>query len=152
MTAAGTSGGNDRNPAGAGRHGRIRRGGGRGWRVDRGVGLGGLRSRMRVLAVDFGTSNTVAALGVDGGAPRLVTIDGSPLVPSSVYLADDGTLAVGRDADRQARLDPSRYEPNPKRRIDDGFVLLGATPLPVTTVIAQVLQPVVGEARPQLGG
>jgi hypothetical protein len=106
---------------------------------------------MRVLAVDFGTSNTVAALGVDGGAPRLVTIDGSPLMPSSVYLADDGTLAVGRDADRQARLDPSRYEPNPKRRIDDGFVLLGSTALPVATVIAEVLKRVAGEVRRQLG-
>jgi hypothetical protein len=107
---------------------------------------------MRVLAVDFGTSNTVAALAVDGGAPRLVTIDGSPLAPSSVYLADDGTLAVGRDADRQARLDPSRYEPNPKRRIDDGFVLLGSTALPVATVIAEVLKRVAGEVRRQLGG
>jgi actin-like ATPase involved in cell morphogenesis len=107
---------------------------------------------MRVLAVDFGTSNTVAALGVDGGAPRLVTIDGSPLVPSSVFLTDDGTLAVGRDADRQARIDPSRYEPNPKRRIDDGFILLGAAALPVTMVIAEVLKRVHGEVRRQLGG
>jgi len=106
---------------------------------------------MRVLAVDFGTSNTVAALGVDGGAPRLVTIDGSPLVPSSVFLADDGTLAVGRDADRQARIDPSRYEPNPKRRIDDGFILLGTSALPVTTAIAEVLKRVAGEVRRQLG-
>jgi molecular chaperone DnaK (HSP70) len=58
---------------------------------------------MRVLAVDFGTSNTVAAFAVDGGAPRLLAIDGSPLVPSSVFRTDDGTRAVGRDADGQAR-------------------------------------------------
>lgn len=107
---------------------------------------------MRALAVDFGTSNTVAALGVDGGAPRLVTIDGSPLVPSSVFLTDDGTLAVGRDADRQARIDPSRYEPNPKRRIDDGTLLLGTQAIPVTTVIAEVLGRVTSEVRRQLGG
>jgi hypothetical protein len=107
---------------------------------------------MRVLAVDFGTSNTVAALGVDGGAPRLVSIDGSPLVPSSVFLTDDGTLAVGRDADRQARIDPSRYEPNPKRRIDDGEILLGTAVLPVVRVIAAVLGRVGGEVRRQLGG
>ncbi|HEX5495522.1 MAG TPA: Hsp70 family protein [Mycobacteriales bacterium] len=106
---------------------------------------------MRVLAVDFGTSNTVAGLGLDGGAPRLVTIDGSPLVPSSVFLTDEGTLAVGRDADRQARLDPSRYEPNPKRRIDDGTLLLGSTAVPVATVIAGVLGRVAGEVRRQLG-
>ncbi|HSV64464.1 MAG TPA: Hsp70 family protein [Mycobacteriales bacterium] len=107
---------------------------------------------MRILAVDFGTSNTVAALGVDGVAPRLVSIDGSPLLPSSVFLADDGGLVVGRDADRQARLDPSRYEPNPKRRIDDGVILLGASALPVATVIAEVFRRVAGEVRRQLGG
>ena len=106
---------------------------------------------MQTLAVDFGTSNTVAALAADGGAPRLVTIDGSPLVPSSVFLTDDGALAVGRDADRQARIDPSRYEPNPKRRIDDGEVLLGASAIPVTRLIAAVLGRVASEVRRQLG-
>ncbi|MGI8695206.1 MAG: Hsp70 family protein, partial [Mycobacteriales bacterium] len=107
---------------------------------------------MRVLAVDFGTCNTVAAIGVDGGPPRLVTIDGSPLVPSSIYLTDDGSLAVGRDADRQARIDPSRYEPNPKRRIDDGELLLGQSVVPVTAAIAAVLGRIAAEVRRQLGG
>ncbi len=106
---------------------------------------------MRTLAVDFGTSNTVAALSYDDGAARLVTIDGSPLVPSSVFLTDDGALAVGRDADRQARIDPSRYEPNPKRRIDDGEVLLGTSVVPVTRMIAAVLGRVASEVRRQLG-
>lgn len=106
---------------------------------------------MQTLAVDFGTSNTVAALTTDGGVARLVTIDGSPLVPSAVFLTDDGSLAVGRDADRQARIDPSRYEPNPKRRIDDGEILLGASAIPVTRVIAAVLGRVASEVRRQLG-
>jgi actin-like ATPase involved in cell morphogenesis len=106
---------------------------------------------MQTLAVDFGTSNTVAALATDGGAARLVTIDGSPLVPSAVFLTDDGSLAVGRDADRQARIDPSRYEPNPKRRIDDGEILLGASAIPVTRVVAAVLGRVASEVRRQLG-
>lgn len=107
---------------------------------------------MRALAVDFGTSNTVAAIGVDGGAPRLVAIDGSPLLPSSVFRTDDGALAVGRDADRQARLDPTRYEPNPKRRIDDGEILLGDAAVPVVSAIAAVLRRVAGEVGRQLGG
>lgn len=107
---------------------------------------------MRVLAIDFGTSNTVAALRLAGGASWLVTIDGSPLLPSSVYLSIDGSLVVGHDADRQAGIDPSRYEPNPKRRIDDGFLLLGRTTLPVCTVIAAVLRRVGTEVRRQLGG
>ncbi|HEY9472966.1 MAG TPA: Hsp70 family protein, partial [Mycobacteriales bacterium] len=107
---------------------------------------------MRVLAVDFGTSNTVAGLGLDGRPPRLVTIDGSPLMPSAVFLAEDGTFLVGRDADRRARIDPSRYEPNPKRRIDDDTLLLGTSVVPVTSVIAEVLRRVGGEVRRQLGG
>lgn len=107
---------------------------------------------MRVLAIDFGTSNTVAAVSVDGAAPRLLTIDGSPLVPSSIYLAEDGTIAVGRDADRQARIDPSRYEPNPKRRIDDGEMLLGSDVIPVKQAIAAVLGRVLQEFRRQFDG
>ncbi|WP_234356417.1 Hsp70 family protein [Blastococcus sp. Marseille-P5729] len=107
---------------------------------------------MRVLAIDFGTSNTVAAVSVDGAAPRLLTIDGSPLVPSSIYLAEDGTIAVGRDADRQARIDPSRYEPNPKRRIDDGEMLLGSDVIPVRQAIAAVLKRVLQEFQLQFDG
>ncbi|MBI1758068.1 MAG: Hsp70 family protein [Actinobacteria bacterium] len=107
---------------------------------------------MRTLAVDFGTSNTVAAVGTGAGAVRLIAVEGSPLMPSAVFLTDEGTLAVGRDAERQAQADPSRYEPNPKRRIDDGTIVLGATPFPVTVAIAEVLKRIGGEVRRQLGG
>src|SRR5262249_9303163 len=97
-------------------------------------------------------AGSVARRGGAGGGPGRVATDGSPRVPSSVSRGDDGTWAVGRDADGQARLAPSRYEPNPKRRIDDGFVLLGSTALPVSTVIAEVLRRVAGEVGRQLGG
>ncbi|HVX45881.1 MAG TPA: Hsp70 family protein [Mycobacteriales bacterium] len=107
---------------------------------------------MPVLAIDFGTSTTVAAIRGDTGGPRLVAIDGSPLMPSSVFLTENGTLTVGRDADRQARLDPSRYEPNPKRRIDDGEIMLGNAALPIEEVIAAVLRRVADEVRRQFGG
>ncbi|WP_322098096.1 Hsp70 family protein [Nakamurella alba] len=107
---------------------------------------------MRLLAIDFGTSNTVAALAVDGQAPRTVTFDTSPLLPSAVYVAPDGSVATGREALRQARLDPSRFEPNPKRRIDDGEVLLGDRIVPVVDLLAAVLRTVATEVRRQLGG
>ena len=107
---------------------------------------------MRLLAIDFGTSNTVAALLVDGQAPRTVTFDTSPLLPSAVFLGADGQYIVGRDAQRQARLDPARYEPNPKRRVDDGEILLGDRVVPVVDVIAAVLRVVATEVRRQLGG
>jgi hypothetical protein len=107
---------------------------------------------MRLLAIDFGTSNTVAALSVDDQAPRTVTFDASPLLPSAVFVAPDGTVVTGREAQRQARLDPTRYEANPKRRIDDGEVLLGDRVVSVVDLIAAVLRTVGTEVRRQLGG
>lgn len=106
---------------------------------------------MPILAIDFGTTTTVAAVSAEGSPTRLVAIDGSPLMPSSVFLTETGTLTVGRDADRQARLDPSRYEPNPKRRIDDGEVMLGVSALPVVELVAAVLRRVATEVRRQFG-
>lgn len=107
---------------------------------------------MRLLSIDFGTSNTVVALAAPGQAPRTVTFDASPLLPSAVYVSADGSVTVGREAQRQARLDPARYEPNPKRRIDDGEVLLGDRVVPVVDLIAAVLRTVATEVRRQLGG
>src|SRR6266511_1016746 len=72
----------------------------------RGVGV-------NVLSVDLGTSNTVAVLAAYGRPPRVVDVDGASMMPSAVFAAEDGQLVVGRDAERRARLDPSRFEPNP---------------------------------------
>src|SRR5438874_3191081 len=109
------------------------------------------------LGVDFGTSNTVAVLRWPDGRARPLLVDGSPLLPSSVYADPGGTLLVGRDAIPSARLDPARFEPNPKRRIDDGLVLLGDRELPVIDLIADVLARVaeewhraVGPVRPEV--
>lgn len=102
-----------------------------------------------VLAIDFGSRTTVGVL-TDGG-PRLVGVDGQPWTQSAVY-ADAGGLVVGTDAVRLARLDPTRFEPSPKRRIDDGEVLLGTTVISVSTLIDAVIGRVVDETRRQLGG
>ncbi|SHN46011.1 Hsp70 family protein [Cryptosporangium aurantiacum] len=106
---------------------------------------------MRVLGIDFGTSNTVAMLRTPDGRVRPLLFDGSPLLPSAVYLGTDGRMVVGRDAERNARVDPSRFEPNPKRRVDDGTIFLGDRELPVTDVFATVLGTVATEARRQIG-
>src|SRR5437773_2178415 len=76
------------------------------------------------LGVDFGTSNTVAVL----------------------------RSSDGRDAIHSARLDPARFEPNPKRRIDDHSVLLGDRELPVVDLVAAVLIRIAEEARRTTGG
>ncbi|MFD1152558.1 Hsp70 family protein [Saccharothrix hoggarensis] len=107
---------------------------------------------MRVLSVDLGTSNTVAVLAAHGRPPRVVEVDGSATMPSAVYCEEDGTLVVGRDAERRARLDPARFEPNPKRRVDDGVLLLGENVVPVSDALAAVLRRVLDETTRQLGG
>src|SRR2546423_4646330 len=104
------------------------------------------------LGVDFGTSNTVAMLRWPDGRARPLLVDGSPLLPSAVYADPGGHLLVGRDAVHSARLDPGRYEPNPKRRIDDQSVLLGDRELPVVDLIAAVLGRIGEEARRTTGG
>ncbi|GAA3851181.1 Hsp70 family protein [Saccharothrix violaceirubra] len=106
---------------------------------------------MRVLSIDLGTSNTVAVLAAHGRPPRVVEVDGSATMPSAVYCEEDGTLVVGRDAERRARLDPSRFEPNPKRRVDEGALLLGDNVVPVTDALAAVLRRVLDETTRQLG-
>jgi type VII secretion-associated protein (TIGR03931 family) len=99
------------------------------------------------VAVDFGTSSTCVVASINGREPQLVVIDGQPLMPSAVYAAQDGTIFVGQEAERQAAVDPSRFEPHPKRRIDEGELLLGDTVLSVVDVVHAVLRRAVSEAR-----
>src|SRR5438552_2090232 len=104
------------------------------------------------LGVDFGTSNTVAVVRWPDGRARTLLFDGSPLLPSAVYAEPLGTFAVGRDAVHSARVEPARFEPNPKRRIDDGTVLLGAEEVPVVKLITCVLERVNEEFRRTVNG
>ena len=107
---------------------------------------------MRVLSVDLGTSNTVAVLSAHGRPPTVLELDGSITMPSAVFVGDDGHLVVGREAVRRARVAPARFEPNPKRRIDEGTLLLGDRVVPVTEALAAVLRRVRDEVSRQLGG
>ena len=61
-------------------------------------------------------------------------------------------MFVGQEAERQAAIDPARYEPNPKRRIDEGEPLLGDTVLAVADVVRAVLARVLAEAGRLAGG
>ncbi|MCP2254715.1 type VII secretion-associated protein, Rv3446c family, C-terminal domain-containing protein [Prauserella aidingensis] len=99
------------------------------------------------VAIDFGTSSTCVVAAIGERQPQVVVIDGQPLMPSAVYAHGDGTLFVGQEAERQAAVDPARFEPTPKRRIDEGELLLGDTVLPVVDVVRTVLSRAVSEAR-----
>jgi actin-like ATPase involved in cell morphogenesis len=103
------------------------------------------------LAVDLGTSTTTAMLRRPDGRIRSLLFDGSPLLPSGVFVDVDGHLHTGRDAVHLARRDPQRMEPNPKRRIDEGTVLLGSTEAAVRDLLAAVFARVAAEARQVAG-
>ncbi len=102
------------------------------------------------LGIDFGTSNTVAVLSWPDGRIRPLLFDGSPLLPSAVYAATPAML-VGTDAIHSARVQPELFEPTPKRRIDDGVVVLGDGEHPVADVIGAVLSRVRVEAERTAG-
>jgi hypothetical protein len=85
------------------------------------------------------------------GRIRPLLFDGSPLLSSAVLLGLDGKLHTGRDAAHLARGNPEGLEPNPKRRIDDGSVLLGTAEVRVRDLVSAVLDRVAAEAR-QVGG
>ncbi|MEU6860589.1 Hsp70 family protein [Glycomyces sp. NPDC046736] len=103
------------------------------------------------ISVDFGTSHTVATIRRADGRVHQQLFDGSPQLPSAVFMDDEGGPVVGADAAHSGRRKPERFEPNPKRRIDDDTILLGETELPVTSVIAAVLARVANECRQTLG-
>lgn len=98
------------------------------------------------LGIDFGTSNTMAMFRWPDGRTKPLLFDGSPVLSSAVCW-DEAGLLVGRDARHAARVRPDRYEPNPKRRIDDGVVLLGDAEVPVEQLVTAVLRRVVAEAQ-----
>lgn len=103
------------------------------------------------LGVDYGTSNTVAALRRPDARTDLLLFDGSPLLPSGAFRAADGSLLTGRDAAYSARARPDRFEPAPKRCIDDGVVLIGDGEVPVVAVIGATLRRVRLEAEAAAG-
>ena len=117
------------------------------------------------LAVDFGTSNTVAAVARDGQPAQLLSFPNSGhRLPSAVFLdlpgatgpkPTEGTtpdISVGVRAHHQARLDPTRFEAAPKRLLGHSRVRLGGLVLDPETLVAAVLRHVYTEAVRQQGG
>ena len=98
------------------------------------------------LGIDYGTSHTVAVLAWPDGRRRPLHFGASTLFPSAVHAGHGGILRTGHDALRGGLGEPAGLEPNPKRRIDDGDVLLGDTAYPVADLIAATLRTVWGEA------
>ncbi|GAB3997415.1 hypothetical protein GCM10029992_20240 [Glycomyces albus] len=66
-----------------------------------------------LLSVDLGTSHTVAVVVWPDGRTRPLLFDGSPVMPSAIFLDEAGTIHVGRDAERLGPTAPSGSNPTP---------------------------------------
>jgi Hsp70 protein/putative pyrroloquinoline-quinone binding quinoprotein len=104
-----------------------------------------------LLGVDLGTSHTVGMLRRPDGRTRPLLFDGQPLLPSAVFRDGTGRLHVGRDALRLGYAEPDRFEPNPKRHIDEESVLLGGVDVAVADLLAALLGAVAREAVAAVG-
>jgi Fe-S protein assembly chaperone HscA len=75
----------------------------------------------KVVGIDLGTTNSLVAY-VRDGAPRVIRdSSGDALVPSVVSLGDDGTIFVGREAQRRLLTAPSRTVYSVKRFMGRGI-------------------------------
>lgn len=107
--------------------------------------LGGVQGQWQV-AIDVGTSNVIVMIGGPNGWRRSVPFEGASIMPAGVFAAQDGSLVVGKDAERGAVLAPGRFEPHPKRRIDEGQVLLGDREYDVSWLFGALLGRAYAEA------
>jgi Hsp70 protein len=93
-------------------------------------------------AIDFGTTQTTAAVWVGGSEPRLLALNGRyTTMPSAVFHDGRDELLIGAPALRALRADPLRGERTPKRKLRHGssFVSFGDTQLAMVDVIGQVI-------------
>ena len=98
------------------------------------------------LAIDFGTSNTAAAHRVEGEeAAALPLTHGSDLMPSAVFVGSEG-IEVGAAAVNRAPSAPAAYLPSPKRHLETETLAVDGRPVPVTTVVAAVIDHVLATA------
>ena len=103
------------------------------------------------LAIDFGTTTTVAAIQTGNAIPQLLQLESdSTRMSSGVFLQQNGELVAGRLATNQAMMAPDRYEPTPKLSIDP-TIPLGSDQIPVVNAIATVFNRVLLEAFRQRG-
>ncbi len=103
--------------------------------------------RSWTLAVDFGTTATVAAIAEGLDRPLILEIGGERRMPSVVFIDEDGSIVVGQAAAGLAVSRPDRAIRAPKSRLDEQVPLvLGGQPYRATVLVTAVLRAVLAEA------
>src|SRR3954454_23263526 len=104
-----------------------------------------------IVGIDLGTTNSEVAV-VHDGRPRVIPVDGDPILPSVVGLADDGRLLVGKPARNQWVLAPDRTAKSIKRKMgQDMTVTLGDQKFRPQEVSAIILRRLKEAAERDLG-
>jgi Fe-S protein assembly chaperone HscA len=75
----------------------------------------------KVVGIDLGTTNSLVAFVKDGAPVVIRDKSGDALVPSVVSASEDGTIFVGREAQRRLLTDPSRTVYSVKRFMGKGL-------------------------------
>ena len=119
------------------------------------VGTGGCKTAgvpSWILAIDFGTSYTVAAARVEGRAPEIVEIAGERRMPSVVMVDPQGDVFVGRTAEDLSVTHPGSTLRALKNRLGDQTpAILGGRPHQVVTLVAALLREVYDHVVEQFG-
>ena len=104
-----------------------------------------------IIGIDLGTTNSEVAV-VENGRPRVIPVDGDPILPSVVGLADDGRLLVGRPARNQLVLAPDRTVRSIKRKMgQDVKVAVGGQQFRPQEISAIILKRLKEAAEKDLG-
>lgn len=105
-----------------------------------------------VLAIDLGTTSTVAAVRRGGRASEVLEIAGDRCLPATVAMGADGHLLVGRAAEQLADARPGDAVRAPTRLLGEpAAVVLGGRQVTVVDLVAAVLRRVHDEATVHLG-
>lgn len=113
-----------------------------------------------VVAVDVGDVGVAVSVDPAGGVGPLDRLDpvdvgcaDGPVDLAAVFAPADGTAPVtGHGARRLAVTDPARYEPSPRRRLDEDELLLGTRTLGVSEALGVVLAAALDRVGPLLRG
>ncbi len=105
-----------------------------------------------ILAIDFGTSYTVAAARVEGRAPEIIEIGGERRMPSVVMVDPSGDIFVGRTAEDLSVTQPGSTLRALKNRLGDQTpAILGGRPHQVVGLVAALLREVYDQVVVQIG-
>ncbi len=70
-----------------------------------------------IIGIDFGTTNSEVAQYAAGAAALIPNADGQTVIPSVVYIDENGRSYVGQAAKNVALLEPERTVASVKREI-----------------------------------